>query len=1188
MLAEAPIHGRLASLPAFLKSPAFWKGSLDPRASLDVRTPFGHMREFSSGHAWGLNIPASQTLSPPTETELLVIEVALGILQRGAWCPCSWGLEQELAQRMTDAGLVTAARLPQASGLLGFQAEPSMPRSLSNALISARLATEVQGDAAEQLWLAAVQETGFEGSDQEWQFFSQVLVPVLGFPLLDYLSFQTSFVDLGVDPALFARQRTDFSIDTGRGLRLVIEVDGRQHLDVVAQRHLDVERDLALKRRGWLVWRVRVSELHELPRHRSRLQRILEDTPGAWGTKLQSAPARSPETMTAVWGATVSARIQFLLLVAMQRGLLKPDQHWAVEVQEGETDVGALAVTDFLDWFGRLRGLYGLPDLPGIELAERGSAPVNLTIAVSCTNPHLGPENSRVSSAWSRPANRMVPEPVLAFSGREYVRSQPERELLESFAQDLFRKAGLREGQYEILSRILQGRDAVGLLPTGGGKSLTYQLASLLLPGATLYVAPLKSLLQDQFERLKSDGVDSCGFISSALNTSERKEQEARFQSGRMRMLQVAPERFLMPNFRNLLTDYQARFGGISQVVVDECHCVSEWGHDFRPAYLSLSRIVRDRTARLGSSAPVVALTGTASSIVLDDVRRELGITDSASIIRARRLDRPELELVFEAVPVSGKRKALSTHVQSFLELHRGTSGGCLVFTQHVNGTFGVHELASEAVRTLGLQRGSDIRIYSGDVPKALKDTVTKQAWDLEKAEAQRDFISPRDNSFQVLVATSAFGMGIDKPSIRQVVHYLAPASPEAYYQEVGRAARDGEPARAVLLFSDEASELADKVLSPSATIDDAQAAYKSVSRGMNVGDFLTTFFFHSSRFTGVDEEVASARAGLEVIKSLLDTEQSLAIKYRGDKKAAGWDSKATLEYSLVRLIHLGVVQDYTIDYNASVIEVVVDEEWKQSRSSLERYRERFITHLEVYFGRYETRRAASLLQPLAEAVTLEDVEGEALKAIVAFLYQKIERRRRTSTRTMLELVREGVNDASVARTRLLFYLQASEKFTHDLEQMAQGAADGKSWLLIAEAAVSPVEVDELRGATARVLESYPTHPGLLLLGAITRRNPSDAELERSKEDFKAAVDLITEANSADEAADAAEHALNICAGIDQGLEVELRCEYVLKSYRLFGARYALSMAEGHSAATMSVVREMLSAARVGLPERQI
>lgn len=1181
-------HGRLAALPTFLKGPAFWKGALDPRASLDSRTQFAHMREFSSGHTWRLDVPPSQPLVPAAETELLVVEVALGILQRGAWCPCSWGLEQALAQRMAASGLVSVVPRPSASGLLGYQAEPSMPSTLSNALISARLSSEVQAGEAEQLWVAAVEESGLEGSEQEWQFFSDVLAPVLGFPLLDYLSFQTTFVDLGVDPAQFARQRTDFSIDTGRGLRLVIEVDGRQHEDLVAQRHLDEERDLALSRRGWTVWRVRVSDLHEVAKHRSRLQQILAATPGSWGTKLQSAPVRPPELMTAVWGATVCARIQFLLLVAMQRGALKPDRSWAIEIREGETDVALLALADFIDWFGRLRGLYGLPDLPGIDLAEPGSGAPDLVISMSCTNPHLKPDFSNIPTAWSRPANRMVAEPVFAFSGRDYVHIQPERELLESFAQDLFRKAGLREGQYEILSRILQGRDAVGLLPTGGGKSLTYQLASLLLPGATLYVAPLKSLLQDQYERLRSDGVDTCGFISSALNTTERKGQETRFQSGRMRMLQVAPERFLMANFRNLLSDYQTRFGAISQVVVDECHCVSEWGHDFRPAYLSLSRIVRDRTAKLGSSAPVVALTGTASSIVLDDVRRELGITDSASIIRAKRLDRPELELVFEAVPVAAKKRALSNHIASFLEVHRGTLGGCLVFTQHVNGAFGVHELASEAVRTLGLQPGGDIRIYSGEVPKALKETVTKQGWDQEKAQAQRDFISPRDNSFQVLVATSAFGMGIDKPSIRQVVHYLAPASPEAYYQEVGRAARDGESARAVLLFSDEASELANRVLSPSATIDDAQAAYKSVTRGMNVGDFLTTFFFHSSRFTGVDEEAQNVREALAAIKALLDSEESLAIKYRNDRKATGWNSKATLEYSLVRLIHLGVVQDYTVDYNASVIEVVVDETWKAVRSSLDSYRERLTIHLEAYFGRYETRRAASLFLKINEAATIGDLEGEALKAIVAFLYQQIERRRRTSTRTMLELVREGVADASVARTRLLFYLQASEKFTHDLEQMAQGAVDGKSWLSIAEAAVSPVEVDELRGATARVLESYPTHPGLLLLGSITRRNPSAAELERSKEDFNAAIDLISEASSPDDAADAAEQALSRCADIDQGLEAELRCEYVLKSYRLFGARYALGIAGGHRAATMSVVREVLGAARAGLPERQI
>jgi ATP-dependent DNA helicase RecQ len=790
--------------------------------------------------------------------------------------------------------------------------------------------------------------------------------------------------------------------------------------------------------------------------------------------------------------------------------------------------------------------------------------------------------------AWSRPANVACLEPSLTFSAGQHLEIAPEKDLLESFARDLFRKAELREGQYEILSKILVGKDVVGLLPTGGGKSLTYQLASMLLPGATIYVAPLKSLLQDQYERLKLEGIDACGFISSALNTQERRVQEERFSAGRMRMLQVAPERFLMQNFRRLLNDYQSRFGSICQVVVDECHCVSEWGHDFRPAYLSLSRIIKNRTSRLGSAAPVVALTGTASSIVLDDVRRELGIQDSASVVRSKRMDRPELELTFELTPTSKKRQALVEHTAEFLARHGGTRGGLLVFTQHVNGSFGVYDLGCEIVNRLNLEFGRDVRLYSGEAPKAISASLSSAEWDREKAQAQRAFISPKGDSFQILVATSAFGMGIDKPSIREVIHYLAPQSPESYYQEVGRAARDREPARAVLLFSDEASGLTDQILSPETSIADARQTHAALKRGKPVGDFLTTFFFHASRFTGVENEVSFAVAAVNAIKQLVDAGSSIVLSYIPNRTANGWNTQGSLEYSLVRLIHLGVVLDYTKDFNANTIEVSVSPLWLDARKNLAACRENFIDSFEAYVRQYETRPTSALVDTMRAAGTVLEVEKAAVTAIVEYLYSQIERRRRTSTRTMLELARAGVTDVAEARKRLLFYLQASEKFTHELEELARADQRSLMWSQIAKDAESPVEVDELRGAVTRVLESYPTHPGLLLLSAIVRRAPSLSDLERSKEEFQAALKLLVGIDSPDAAADAAEEALNRCTNIDASLSGHLRTAYGAWSYVHYGPRFALEHTGADRIARMSVFNEMLAAARAGLPASRI
>lgn len=1179
--------GRLSALPSFFKSSDFWLGALDPRLSIQNQARFRHLREFSSSHAWGIEEAPGASRLLPTGTELTTIEIALGILQRGAWTPCTWLVEQAIAQRMSQAKLCEFTPYPVAAGILGFDAQQSNPTAFKNVLISGRLANEVAPDAAERMWTMAAEIAGAAGSSAEKQFFDEVLVPTLGFPLLDYLRFQAELKDLGVDSSTFARQRTDFSIDTGRGLRLVIEVDGSQH-QTPAQQSLDRRRDAALRQAGWTAWRVPVSELHDSQRLREQLTtRMRNIRGGSWGLDLPESSTRTFEVMNTVWGATIVARIQFLLLEAMKQGLLSTEDDWHIFVHESETDMAALAIQDFTNWFGRLRGLWGLPDLPKIELMKSANDAADFSIFISCTNPCLEPTAGGGGSvAFSRPANHMVNEPSLRFTRCEYLHAPPAKDLLAGFVQDFFRKTELREGQLEILSRILMNQDVVGLLPTGGGKSLTYQLASLLLPGATLYVAPLKSLLQDQYERLKADGIDGCGFISSALNTQERTQQEARFNAGKMRLLLVAPERFLMAGFRALLQSYQSHFGAITQVVVDECHCVSEWGHDFRPAYLSLSRIVRDRTARLGSSAPVVALTGTASSIVLDDVRRELGIADAAAIVRAKRLDRPELELRFRKVALSKKPMVITEEVGEFLHSHRGTHGGLLVFTPHVNGPFGVLDVANNLTKPLYLEFKHDIRIYSGEAPKKFKQTVTPLEWDKQKAQTQRDFINPRSAaSFQILVATSAFGMGIDKPSIRKVIHYLSPQSPEAYYQEIGRAARDRQPAMAVMLFSDEAAETTDKVLSPETEIDEAREIYNSLKPWMPVGDFLTTFFFHANRFTGVDKEAEQVVECLRAIKSLVDKNYSVVLKYNFDNDSSSWNSQGPLEYSLVRLIHLGVVLDYTKNFNAKTFEVIVSQDWAQARHNDDSYRDLFLEKFEAYVKRYETKRVTPLVKELNEATTFAEIETAAITAIIQYLYFQIERRRRTSTRTMLELAREGVTNIKEARKRLLFYLQASEKFTHELELLAKAENSTTTWTTIARSVESPAEVDELRGAAARVLESYPTHPGFLFLSAITRRNPSAGEKERAKEEFQAALKIVTEQESSDAAADAAEEALRCCDDFDIFLAAHLKAVYGAWSYAQYGARFALLYASKDSICRMSIINEMLAVAQQGLPE---
>lgn len=862
--------------------------------------------------------------------------------------------------------------------------------------------------------------------------------------------------------------------------------------------------------------------------------------------------------------------------------------------------MAAIALSDLHNWLNHLFALYQLSSLPPVELVPVQGEPCDLLISLSCRNPwHTAPA-TQSPVAHSCPVNQLLPEPTLQFSANLYCPVPPSVEQVTSFAQDLFRKPALRDGQHEILSRILIGKDVVGLLPTGGGKSLTYQLAAMLLPGATLYVAPLKSLLQDQYERLIAEGVDACAFVSSALNTSQREQQESRFASGRLRMLMVAPERFLIQGFRTLVDKYQGMHGCISQVVVDECHCVSEWGHEFRPAYLSLSRIVKERTTRLGSSAPIVALTGTASTDVLEDVCRELGVLGQGAVTRAKRLDRPELTLDFQSTPTLNKPTELANLVRPFMASGTNKLDGLLIFCPNVNGPIGVIDIYGMSAKLCDLTEGDAIRFYSGAVPSRYENNkrieylpswaapsggTVKERWEITKAKTQRDFISDRPDSFRVLVATSAFGMGIDKPTIRRIIHYVSPMSPESYYQEVGRAARDGLPATATLLFSDENSATTDRILDPGLDIEEAALISSNLS-GRSHGDFLLTFWKMANSFAGIPTDTAHLLWAWREIARLHEHTRSMDIvlRYRNAFIRKGQptphDHESALEYALVRLMHLGVVEAYTKDYHKLNFGVTCSAQWLSARHQFLTYRDLLLASFEAYIRRYEARQVADLIAPLESANDIEELENVTANRIIYYLYEKIEKKRRRATRSMLEIARAGVADPAKARRDLVLYLQASERFSERLILMAREDRFGQTLKEVTDLATSPGEWDELKGAVGSALASSPDHPGLLMLSAITRISPSAFDLNRSTEDFLAAINRLAKFDSDDDAADLAELALDECAKVDQALAQRLTGDYAQWSHDKFGIRFALNKVTNYPGGQAKIMGLVLQSAQ--------
>jgi ATP-dependent DNA helicase RecQ len=421
----------------------------------------------------------------------------------------------------------------------------------------------------------------------------------------------------------------------------------------------------------------------------------------------------------------------------------------------------------------------------------------------------------------------------------------------EAALRELFGFPGFRPGQREAVDAAVAGRDVLVVMPTGSGKSLCYQLPALMRADLTLVVSPLVSLMQDQVEAVERVAPERVALVNAQRDAAQNRRAVERAAAGDLRLLYVAPERFASPGFLERI-----RHARIGLFVVDEAHCVSQWGHDFRPDYFRLA----DAARWLGARA-ILASTATATPQVAADVEARLGLDDPVRV--ATGFDRPNLS--FAVVPCANKPAA-----------HRGIAAalaepGALPAIVYAGTRADCERLAAR----LGTDLGVDAIVYHAGLPREAR------------AEAQRRFMA---GEAPVVVATNAFGMGVDKADVRTVCHESVPSSIEAYYQEAGRAGRDGRPARC-LLFATGRDKGLHVFFIERSTI--GEEALKAVARRIvGAAEANEGRYDLPLQGMGQDEEVARAIVGHLARAGVVQPAPSPPDRVAG-RLAGPWDARA-------------------------------------------------------------------------------------------------------------------------------------------------------------------------------------------------------------------------------------------------------------------------------------------------------